>query len=124
MTDELQTFVRRLLPTVDGLEAIVVSDRDGVILIEARSGNVPSAALKPPFLGVFSIASEQASKLEVGKNKSIISYYSGHQVVQFNYFPLVVTFIAAVDANTGLIYALEEEMKETVTDLKSAVAAN
>lgn len=43
----------------------------------------------------------QASKLELGKNKSIISCYSGHQVIQFNYFPLVITFVANGKANTG-----------------------
>ena len=43
----------------------------------------------------------QASKLGLGKNKSIISYYTGHQVVQFNYSPLVVTFIAQTNSNTG-----------------------
>ena len=46
----------------------------------------------------------QASKLGLGKNKGIISYYSNHQVVQFNYFPLVVTFVAQTRANTGLCY--------------------
>ena len=44
----------------------------------------------------------QASKLGLGKNKSIISYYSTHQVVQFCHFPLVVTFIAQASANTGM----------------------
>ena len=128
---------------VEGLESIVVSDRDGVTLVEggfhtmfkvpnlhtsngaARSGSIPSATVKPPFLGIFSIASEQvifcfqcyyinakcyfyinqASKLGLRKNKGIISYYSGHQVVQFNYFPLVLTFIAHTDANTGEMFA-------------------
>lgn len=43
----------------------------------------------------------QASKLGLGKNSGIISYYSNHQVVQFNYSPLVVTFVAQASANTG-----------------------
>ncbi len=43
----------------------------------------------------------QASKLGMGKNRGIVSYYSGHQVVQFNHHPLVVTFVAQTDANTG-----------------------
>lgn len=43
----------------------------------------------------------QASKLGLGRNSGIISYYSNHQVVQFNYSPLVVTFVAQATANTG-----------------------
>ena len=106
---------------MEGLECIIISDRDGVQLVEAHVGGVPSAAMKPPFLGIFSIASEQASKLGLGKNRSIISYYTGHQVVQFNYYPLVVTFIAQTNSNTGLLYALEEDMRDAVNDLKGAI---
>ena len=58
----------------------MISDRDGVMLVEgmcaglcrtqyivtvlmlvAHSADVPMVATKPPFLGIFSIASEQVS---------------------------------------------------------------
>lgn len=121
MAEDLQRYLKRLLPSVEGLEGIIVSDRDGVHLVEANDNSGSSGALNPPFLGAFSIASEQASKLGLGKNKSIISYYSAHQVVQFCHFPLVVTFIAKANANTGLIYSVEEDMREAIADLKAAV---
>ena len=69
---------------VEGLECIAVSDRDGVMLVEGVSSrinllavkrdvhllctahvdDVPLAVTRPPFLGVFSIASEQVRVVE------------------------------------------------------------
>ena len=121
MAEDLQRYLRTLLQSEEGLEAIIVSDRDGVHLVEAKSERVSAGVLKPPFLGTFSIASEQASKLGLGKNRAIISYYSTHQVVQFCHFPLVVTFIAGGSANTGMIYLVEESLRDAVGDLKAAV---
>ena len=121
MAEDLQRYLKSLLQSEDGLEGIIVSDRDGVHLVEAKSDSVSSGVLKPPFLGTFSIASEQASKLGLGKNKTIISYYNSHQVVQFCHFPLVVTFIAKSNANTGMIYLVEEGLREALSDLKAAV---
>ena len=117
---ELQKYLKRLLPTVEGLLSIIISDRDGVQLVAAHD-QAPPGTLRPPFLGTFAIATEQASKLGLGKNKSIISYYSGHQVIQFNHSPLVLTFVATGEANTGLIYSLEEDLRDAVTDLQGAV---
>ena len=48
----------------------------------------------------------QSSKLGLGKNRSIISYFSKHQVIQFNYYPLVLTFIAQAGANTGKLWTV------------------
>lgn len=121
MAEDMQRYLKRLLPTVEGLEGIIVSDRDGVHLVEAKDDTVSAGVLKPPFLGTFSIASEQASKLGLGRNRSIISYYTSHQVIQFSHSPLVVTFIAKTSANTGLIYSVEEDMRDAISDLKAAV---
>ena len=115
--------MKTLLQSEEGLEAIIVSDRDGVHFVEAKKEDISASVLKPPFLGTFSIASEQASKLGLGKNKAIISYYTTHQVVQFCHFPLVVTFIAKSNANTGMIYLVEESLHDAIGDLKAAVTA-
>ena len=122
MAEDLQRYLKTLLQSEEGLQGIIVSDRDGVHLVEAKDDSISSGVLKPPFLGTFSIASEQASKLGLGKNKSIISYYTSHQVVQFCHFPLVVTFIAKANANTGMIYLVEEGLRDAIGDLKAAVS--
>lgn len=121
MADDLQIHLKTLLQSEEGLEGIIVSDRDGVHLVEAKSDDISSGILKPPFLGTFAIASEQASKLGLGRNKTIISYYNSHQVIQFCHNPLVLTFIAKANANTGMIYLVEEGLRDAIGDLKAAV---
>lgn len=47
---------------------------------------------------------EQASKLGLEHNKSIISVYEKYQVIQLDQTPLIITLIADSTANTGKIF--------------------
>ncbi|XP_054238784.1 ragulator complex protein LAMTOR3 isoform X2 [Pelecanus crispus] len=114
MADDLKRFLYKKLPSVEGLHAIVVSDRDGVPVIKEH-------ALRPGFLSTFALATDQGSKLGLSKNKSIICYYNTYQVVQFNRLPLVVSFIASSNANTGLIVSLEKELTPLFEELRQVV---
>ncbi|CAJ0926598.1 unnamed protein product [Ranitomeya imitator] len=107
--------------SVEGLHAIVVSDRDGVPVIKVANENSPEHALRPCFLSTFALATDQGSKLGLSKNKSIICYYNTYQVVQFNRLPLVVSFIASSSANTGLILSLEKELGPLFEELRQVV---
>ncbi|XP_009473144.1 PREDICTED: ragulator complex protein LAMTOR3 [Nipponia nippon] len=107
--------------SVEGLHAIVVSDRDGVPVIKVANDNAPEHALRPGFLSTFALATDQGSKLGLSKNKSIICYYNTYQVVQFNRLPLVVSFIASSNANTGLIVSLEKELTPLFEELRQVV---
>ncbi|KAL6088584.1 hypothetical protein STEG23_001818 [Scotinomys teguina] len=65
--------------SVEGLHAIVVSDRDGVPVIKVANDSAPEHALRPGFLSTFALATDQGSKLGLSKNKSIICYYNTYQ---------------------------------------------
>ncbi|XP_078426364.1 ragulator complex protein LAMTOR3 isoform X1 [Cetorhinus maximus] len=104
MADDLKRYLYKQLPSVEGLHAIVVSDRDGVPVIKVANDNAPEHALRPGFLSTFALATDQGSKLGLSKNKSIICYYNTYQVVQFNRLPLVVSFIANSSANTVCLH--------------------
>ncbi|XP_036266613.2 ragulator complex protein LAMTOR3 isoform X1 [Pipistrellus kuhlii] len=121
MADDLKRFLYKKLPSVEGLHAIVVSDRDGVPVIKVANDNAPEHALRPGFLSTFALATDQGSKLGLSKNKSIICYYNTYQVVQFNRLPLVVSFIASSNANTGLIVSLEKELAPLFEELRQVV---
>ncbi|XP_051021675.1 ragulator complex protein LAMTOR3 [Acomys russatus] len=83
--------------------------------------SAPEHALRPGFLSTFALATDQGSKLGLSKNKSIICYYNTYQVVQFNRLPLVVSFIASSNANTGLIVSLEKELAPLFEELIKVV---
>uniref|UniRef100_A0A8C2DD50 Ragulator complex protein LAMTOR3-like n=1 Tax=Cyprinus carpio TaxID=7962 RepID=A0A8C2DD50_CYPCA len=106
---------------VEGLHAIVVTDRDGVPVIKVANDNAPEYALRPTFLSTFALATDQGSKLGLSKNKSIICYYNTYQIVQFNRLPLVISFIASSNANTGLIFSLEKELVPLIEELRQVV---
>lgn len=66
---------------VIGLYSVIVTDRDGVPLIRIASDKTPELALKPSFISTFTMATDQSSKLGLGKNQTIICMYNNYQVI-------------------------------------------
>lgn len=65
---------------VIGLQCVLVTDRDGIALIRVASESAPELAMKPAFLSTFTMATDQSSKLGLGRNQTIICMYSNYQV--------------------------------------------
>lgn len=61
---------------------IIVTDRDGtpVLNVKADSAVEIGLATKPAFIATYTMATDQASKLGLGKNQSIVCMYSNYQV--------------------------------------------
>lgn len=100
---------------------IQITDRDGVPLLRVSQEKNIDFALMPSFIPTFTTACDQASKLGLGRNKTIISMYSNYQVVQMNKLPLILTFVGAENCNTGHILALEQQVDGYLEDIKLAV---
>lgn len=124
------------------MQSVLVTDRDGIPLIRVANEQAPELAMKPSFLSTFTMATDQSSKLGLGKNQTIICMYSNYQVisiiwlyvhkilifffhlfkvVQMNKLPLIVTFIGSENCNTGHILALESQIDNYLDDVKQAV---
>lgn len=80
---------------------IIVTDRDGTPVISAKADDAAieiGLATKPTFLATFTMATDQAGKLGLGKNQSIVCMYSNYQVVYSypnrNHFFLSVRLIS------------------------------
>uniref|UniRef100_A0A8C7R8N7 Late endosomal/lysosomal adaptor, MAPK and MTOR activator 3 n=1 Tax=Oncorhynchus mykiss TaxID=8022 RepID=A0A8C7R8N7_ONCMY len=87
MLQDLKRYLYKLLPSVEGLHAIIVTDRDGVPVIKVAKNNAPEYALRSGFLSTFALANDQGN----------LTFF---QIVQFNRLPLVISFIAGSSANT------------------------
>ncbi|OXU30179.1 ragulator complex protein LAMTOR3-A [Nasonia vitripennis] len=122
MTADLKKFLHGLLNRVEGLHSILITDRDGVPAVFVANEKAPELAMRASFLSTFGMATDQGSKLGLGKNNTIICMYSSYQVVQMNKLPLVVSFIASHDCNTGHILDLEKKIDPVLCQLKNAVA--
>ncbi|EDW04118.1 ragulator complex protein LAMTOR3 homolog [Drosophila grimshawi] len=123
MSDDIKKYFNGLLHKVSGLYVIQITDRDGVPLLRVSHNQEKNVdfALMPSFIPTFTTACDQASKLGLGRNKTIISMYSNYQVVQMNKLPLILTFVGAEDCNTGHILALEHQVDGYLEDIKLAV---
>ncbi|EZA54064.1 hypothetical protein DMN91_000692 [Ooceraea biroi] len=121
MAVELKKFLYGLLSDVEGLHSILITDRDGVPVIFVANEKAPELAIRASFLSTFGMATDQGSKLGLGKNKTIICMYSNYQVIQMNKLPLVVSFIASHSCNTGHILSLESKIDPILSSLKNAV---
>uniref|UniRef100_A0A8C8F5Z1 Ragulator complex protein LAMTOR3 n=1 Tax=Oncorhynchus tshawytscha TaxID=74940 RepID=A0A8C8F5Z1_ONCTS len=109
LLQDLKRYLYKLLPSVEGLHAIIVTDRDGVLVIKGRSpsqllakNNAPEYALRSGILSTF----------------ALLTFF---QIVQFNRLPLVISFIASSSANTGLIIRLEKELVPLIEELWQVV---
>ncbi|XP_055919156.1 ragulator complex protein LAMTOR3 homolog [Eupeodes corollae] len=121
MTDDIKKYFNGLLQKVNGLYLILITDRDGVPLLKVSQERNVDFALMPSFIPTFTTASDQAGKLGLGRNKTIISMYSNFQVVQMNKLPLILTFVGAENCNTGHILSLEKQIDTHLDDIKLAV---
>lgn len=121
MNEEIKNFLSSLLPKVEGLHSILITDRDGVPLIKVNTEEAVELAMRPTFLSTFGMATDQGSKLGLGKNKLLICMYSSYQVIQINKLPLVLSFIATSESNTGHILNLENLIDPFLKDLKLVV---
>ncbi|CAD7080049.1 unnamed protein product [Hermetia illucens] len=121
MTDDVKRYFTNLLQKVSGLFCILVTDRDGVPLIRIDNKTIEDIDLPPSLFSTFALATDQAGKLGLGKNKTIISMYSNYQIVQMNKLPLIVTFVGTENCNTGHILALEKSIDGYLDEIKLAV---
>ncbi|XP_055388106.1 ragulator complex protein LAMTOR3 homolog [Condylostylus longicornis] len=121
MTDDVKRFFNNLINKVNNLYLILITDRDGVPLLRVSHNKNMDLALFPTLIPTFTTSSDQATKLGLGRNRTIISIYSNYQVVQMNKLPLIVTCIGNENCNIGHILALEKQIDNYLDELKFAV---
>jgi mitogen-activated protein kinase kinase 1 interacting protein 1 len=56
------------------------------------------------------LSCDQISKLQLGRSRFVVSTFDHYQLVQFNYAPLVLTFIAQKEVCTEHVIQLGSEL--------------
>lgn len=121
MTESLESHLRSMMGQVEGLRAIVITDRDGVPVLKVSENSLPSMATRPPFLSTLAMGSEQQAKLALGHAKSLICLYENYQVVVLNKSPMLVSLIATEAANTGELLDMDRLMAPLLDALLPAL---
>eukprot|EP01121_Diplochlamys_sp_Union-15-3_P002205 TRINITY_DN11927_c0_g1_i1.p1 TRINITY_DN11927_c0_g1~~TRINITY_DN11927_c0_g1_i1.p1 ORF type:complete len:130 (+),score=24.81 TRINITY_DN11927_c0_g1_i1:55-444(+) len=113
----LKSFLTDVIQRIPGARGILVSDKDGVTLVEVSSEDKIDGSLS----AIFSAAVDQANKCGFGTTKTITTFYNNKILVQINYNPLVITIVGDENANCGLMMGVAEQLKKAVEPLKNIV---
>jgi len=117
--------VRKLLMTyvkeVDGMLGIVLCDRDGIPIVRCTVEDCPEPATRPDFLSTHASATEQAGKMGLGANQTIMAVYQNYQVIHIIYEGVVITVIATADAILNELRNAADALKPLVKDIAKEV---
>ncbi|KAI8909274.1 Ragulator complex protein LAMTOR3-A [Powellomyces hirtus] len=119
---ELDALLESMLTRTEHVKAIMVTDRDGVILAKALHKDSQDGILEPAFSATFAVACEQCGKLGLGTTTSIISTFSSTQIVQFSHPPLILTLLASLDIPPGVLLAAGKDLADPMKMVAEAVA--
>eukprot|EP00190_Bangiopsis_sp_CCMP1999_P000176 CAMPEP_0198728938 /NCGR_PEP_ID=MMETSP1475-20131203/12346_1 /TAXON_ID= ORGANISM="Unidentified sp., Strain CCMP1999" /NCGR_SAMPLE_ID=MMETSP1475 /ASSEMBLY_ACC=CAM_ASM_001111 /LENGTH=144 /DNA_ID=CAMNT_0044491437 /DNA_START=53 /DNA_END=487 /DNA_ORIENTATION=+ len=110
--------LKALLQKVTGLIAAVITDLEGVTLAWAiREDSEERLEDLVRSTEEASIAAEQADKLNMGRSKYIV-VNSGEAVLVYFISPLLLTkLVAEKSVNTGMLVALEDDVRALSNDL-------
>eukprot|EP01102_Stenamoeba_stenopodia_P022967 TRINITY_DN9768_c0_g2_i1.p1 TRINITY_DN9768_c0_g2~~TRINITY_DN9768_c0_g2_i1.p1 ORF type:complete len:131 (+),score=23.53 TRINITY_DN9768_c0_g2_i1:154-546(+) len=117
----LQDFLHKLLARIPGLTLVVVSDRDGVTLSKVARPDSKQQLDENALAATFSVTTDQASKLGLGANKTITSFFNDRVIVHINHLPVVVSLVGDSDVNIGAILALAPEIRSSLDPLKATL---
>lgn len=88
--------------------------------MSSDSATTDPAALESQFAIVFAKASEAADKLHLGKTKTALVCASEFVLVQVSMVPLVLSVVAAPDANVGMILHLLPALQRVLDPVRAA----
>lgn len=114
MAKELKKYLYQQMNVVNGLSAIIISDRDGVPIIKVTQDQTPEFALRSSYLSNFPLASDLSGKLGCGNCQFIVCGYENHTICHFDRQPLTISFVADNSTNIGLIINLEADLYPSV----------
>jgi len=104
-------FLQSILNKYNDLFAILITDRDGVIVCKVCTASSPEVSQQSRFISVFTSASKGSKKMGLGENRSIVTFYDTFQVVSIGCGAVALHFIATPEGNTGRCLRLDTELQ-------------
>eukprot|EP00656_Telonema_subtile_P057274 TRINITY_DN9387_c0_g1_i1.p1 TRINITY_DN9387_c0_g1~~TRINITY_DN9387_c0_g1_i1.p1 ORF type:complete len:129 (+),score=34.26 TRINITY_DN9387_c0_g1_i1:202-588(+) len=116
-------YLATLCKRIPGVIGVLVNHHQGPELLRAvndSEGDVSDTiARNSELAAAFGTATEHLSKMEMGKNRSLVAFCGGVNVVHLSDHPLVVTFVAHEEAAIGLILDMADEVLKALEPLKN-----
>jgi len=121
MVEELRKYLYNLMSNIQGLTAIVVSDREGVPVLKTIKEETPEFALSAAYLSNFQITSDICGKLGFGSCNYICCNYDNLSVVHYSKKHLIISYIATEGSNLGQILNLHKEVYPYLRSIEDIV---
>ncbi|KAI9204719.1 Ragulator complex protein LAMTOR3 [Polychytrium aggregatum] len=109
--NQLQALLNRHLERTPGLQAVIISDYQGVPVAKATSADFVETVADGIYAVTFSSCSGQADKLGLGENSMITTITDNRQIVQFKNPKLILTLISNTECKVGLLIQAGTELK-------------
>mmetsp|Transcript_96583 Transcript_96583/g.270368 ORF Transcript_96583/g.270368 Transcript_96583/m.270368 type:complete len:138 (+) Transcript_96583:74-487(+) len=121
-TTTVQTALTTLCKQVDGLRSIVVTDRDGVVVLRAPETVIDDQTADQILTTIFALTTDQTSKIEeLGAANFILTTYDNCICLQSNAYPLVVRMIASAGSNAGALIDLLPQIEAVLGPTKEVM---
>ena len=123
MVEELRRVITQRLADIPGVVALVISDKDGVPILQANIDGSPAVdvCLRYQFLSSNAIVNDSSKKVKLhGMKKSLICY-NDKQILSVSQGQVILSIIAQADANTGQMENFAKQMIPIVKDVSNVV---
>merc|ERR1712151_593370 len=118
----VQTAITQLCKQTEGLKSITVTDRDGIVVLQAPETAAGDQNAEQILTTIFSLTTEQTAKIqELGQANFIMTMYDHCICLQANHLPLVIRMIAAKNANAGALIDLLPHVKAVLGPTKEVI---
>ena len=123
MVEELRRVLSQHIAEIPGILALVISDKDGVPILQANIDNAHTvdACLRYQFLSSHAIVKESSKKVQLNGMKKALVCYKDKQILSVMHGSLILSIIGKANANTGQMENLAKQMQPIVNDVSNAV---
>ena len=115
-----QIRVRMTLPSlfahIDGIEAVLVLDKDGSPLLKLPSAGAVDQLDLQNVIPSAQMLQDQSQRMNLKKLKTVVTYWSARQIITYNVPPLVFIVAADTNVNTGALLNLYSDFQSLVSE--------
>jgi predicted regulator of Ras-like GTPase activity (Roadblock/LC7/MglB family) len=112
----------RLFAHIDGIEAVLVLDKDGIPLLKLPTAEAVDQLDLQAVVPSAQILQDQSQRMNLKKLKTVVTYWSARQIITYNVPPLVFIIAADTNVSTGALLNLYNDFQSiSANDLTNKV---
>lgn len=106
----------QLFAHIDGIEAVLVLDKDGVPILKLPTADAVDQLDLQNLIPSAQMLQDQSQRMNLKNLKTIVTYWSARQIITYNVAPLVFVIAADTNVNTGALLNLYNDFAKIAGD--------